>query len=87
MKYTMEHYEQSAAYRRERIGAREPEVLLILGSGLGFLGDRVEDAVKIPLRRDSPFPVLYGARSCGVSGGRPSGRQGSSCDAGPFPHL
>lgn len=48
MKYTMEHYEQSAAYLRERIGAREPEVLLILGSGLGFLGDRVEDAVKIP---------------------------------------
>ena len=29
-----EHYEQSAAYLREKIGAFQPDVLLILGSGL-----------------------------------------------------
>lgn len=40
-------YQQSAALIRERIGDRRPRVLLILGSGLGFLGDEVEEAVAI----------------------------------------
>ena len=43
-----EHYEQSAAYLREKIGAFQPDVLLILGSGLGQFGDRVEDPILVP---------------------------------------
>lgn len=32
---------------RERIGPRQPRVALVLGSGLGYLADRVADAVRI----------------------------------------
>ncbi len=46
MTYSM--YCESAAYLRERLGGFQPEVLLILGSGLGFLADTVADAVKVP---------------------------------------
>ena len=48
MNYTYEHYQQSADYIRAQIGARAPKILMILGSGLGYLGDLVEDAVAIP---------------------------------------
>ena len=43
-----EHYEQSAAYLREKIGAFQPEILMILGSGLGQFGERVEDPIIVP---------------------------------------
>ncbi len=42
------HYEQSAAYIRERLNGFIPKVALILGSGLGPIGDLVEDAVVVP---------------------------------------
>lgn len=45
---TYENYQESAAFIRGRIGDFQPEILLILGSGLGYLGDLVEDAVAIP---------------------------------------
>ena len=48
MDYTFEQYQQSAEAIRAVIGAFRPEVALILGSGLGFLGDMVEDAVAVP---------------------------------------
>ena len=56
-----ERYEQSAAYLREKIGAFQPDVLLILGSGLGQFGDRVEDPIivsyqDIPHFRHSTAP-------------------------------
>lgn len=38
-------YEESAAFLRRAIGDLTPEVLMILGSGLGFLGNEVEDPV------------------------------------------
>lgn len=41
-------YQQTAAFLRERMENRKPKVLLILGSGLGFLGDEVENAVVLP---------------------------------------
>lgn len=41
-------YKKSADYIKERIGGRRPELLVILGSGLGGLADRAEDAVYIP---------------------------------------
>ena len=40
--FTYADYQESAAYLRERLAGFEPEVLLVLGSGLGFLGERVE---------------------------------------------
>ena len=48
MEYTMQQYQESAAVLRDRIGSFRPRVLLILGSGLGFLGDAVEDPIFVP---------------------------------------
>ena len=48
MEYTFEQYLDSADYIRGRIFDFRPRVALILGSGLGYLGDRVENAVAIP---------------------------------------
>lgn len=41
-------YEESAAFLRKKLNGWQPEVLMVLGSGLGYLGDIVEDAVCIP---------------------------------------
>ena len=43
-----EHYQQSADYLRERLGGFQPDLLLILGSGLGQFGDRVEHPILVP---------------------------------------
>ena len=43
-----EHYEKSAAYLREKLEGFQPEILMILGSGLGQLGDRVEHPIFVP---------------------------------------
>lgn len=48
MPFTYEHYVESAAYIRRLAGDVQPEILLILGSGLGYLGELVEDPVIIP---------------------------------------
>ena len=50
MEYTFAQYQESADAIRARIGAFQPEVGLILGSGLGFLGDEVENAVAVHIR-------------------------------------
>ena len=46
--YTYQQYQESAAALREILGAFSPKVLLILGSGLGALGDEVEHPVVVP---------------------------------------
>ncbi len=43
-----EHYRQSADYLREKLGDFQPELLLILGSGLGQFGERVEHPIFVP---------------------------------------
>lgn len=48
MHHTYEQYQQSADHIRSLIGSRTPEIAMILGSGLGYLGDLVEDGVAIP---------------------------------------
>ncbi len=48
MKYTFSQYQESADYIRGKIGPFCPKVAMILGSGLGYLGDVVEDAVRVP---------------------------------------
>ncbi|HEY6854010.1 MAG TPA: purine-nucleoside phosphorylase, partial [Gemmatimonadales bacterium] len=39
-----------------RLGARRPRAAIVLGSGLGFLGDEVQDAVRIPYADIPGFP-------------------------------
>ena len=46
--YTYEQYRESAEALRARLGGFAPKVLLILGSGLGGLGDQVEDPIVVP---------------------------------------
>lgn len=43
-----ENLAESARVVRERIGDRRLEVGMILGSGLGPLAERIEDAVYVP---------------------------------------
>ncbi len=45
---TYENYQQSAHYIRQQIGQFQPEILLTLGSGLGFLADQAEDPIFVP---------------------------------------
>ena len=48
MSYTFEQYQQSADYIRQQIGSFLPKVAMVLGSGLGWLGDVVENPMVIP---------------------------------------
>ncbi len=50
MNFTMEQYRESAQAIRARLGDFVPQVAMILGSGLGYLGDEVEDAIPIDYR-------------------------------------
>ena len=47
MTYTMEQYQESAQAVRAKLGSFVPKVAMILGSGLGFLGDEVEHPIAI----------------------------------------
>ena len=65
---TYSSYCESADFLRTRLNGFTPEALLILGSGLGFLGDAVEDPVFVDYGEniffgDSPFPSLHRPRS------------------------
>ena len=46
--YSYKQYQESAAALREKLNGFEPKVLLILGSGLGALGDEVENPIVVP---------------------------------------
>ncbi len=48
MGFSFEQYKASADFIRGRLGDFVPEVAMILGSGLGYLGDEVEQSVVIP---------------------------------------
>ena len=41
-------YQESAESLHAKLGTFQPRVLLILGSGLGFLGDEVENPIVVP---------------------------------------
>ena len=47
MDFTMDQYQASAQAIREQMGGFVPKVAMVLGSGLGYLGDEVENAVAI----------------------------------------
>lgn len=46
--FTIDQYQQSAEYLRSRLDGFAPELLLILGSGLGGLAEQVERPLYIP---------------------------------------
>ena len=47
MNYTMEQYRESAGIIAQRLNGFVPEVAMILGSGLGYLGDEVDSPIAI----------------------------------------
>ena len=47
MHYTFEQYKESADYIRGQIGDFVPETAMILGSGLGYMGDEVQSAAAV----------------------------------------
>jgi purine-nucleoside phosphorylase len=49
-------YETSATFIQERIGDFVPKVVMVLGSGLGYLGDLVEDPIVVPYGQIPHFP-------------------------------
>lgn len=55
--FSMEQYQESAQAVRARTGDFTPRVAMILGSGLGFLGDQVEDPVCVDYRDIPHFKV------------------------------
>jgi purine-nucleoside phosphorylase len=57
MNIPFSHYEESARTIRAKIDSFRPKVMMILGSGLGYLGDLVEDAIRVPYGDIPHFPV------------------------------
>lgn len=48
MQFTFAQYQESADYLRTQIGPFTPKVLLILGSGLGYLANQVSHPITVP---------------------------------------
>ena len=76
MDYTFAHYQESAAYLRARLGEFVPKTLMILGSGLGYLGDVVESPIAVPYEdiphfRPSTAPGHKGRLVFGTLRGKP----------------
>ena len=57
MTFTMEQYQESAQALRERLGGFVPKVAMVLGSGLGYLGDEVEAPIAVDYRDIPHFKV------------------------------
>jgi purine-nucleoside phosphorylase len=51
-----ERIEAAAEAVRKRLGQRHPKVAVVLGSGLGFLAEQIEDPVTIPYGEIPGFP-------------------------------
>lgn len=69
------HYHEAAEYLRQRLDGFIPEILLILGSGLGFMADELTDAVYIPYAevphfKTSTAPGHMGRLAVGLLSGR-----------------
>lgn len=62
---TFDQYQESAESLRRRLGNFRPEVLLILGSGLGFLGDEVTGPMAVSY---SQIPHMKHATAPGHKG-------------------
>ena len=86
MDFTFQQYEESAQAIRARLGGFAPKVAMILGSGLGYLGDQVEGAVTVPYG-EIPYFKSSTAGAQGPAGLRHSGGPAGGGDAGPHAPL
>lgn len=71
----MKAYRESAEYILGKLNGRQPKILMILGSGLGYLGDIVSDPVMIPYEeiphfKASTAPGHSGRLVCGTLAGK-----------------
>lgn len=57
MKFEYKDYKASAALLKEKLGSFKPEVLMVLGSGLGFMGDLVENPIYVNYKSISNLRV------------------------------
>lgn len=57
MTYEYKDYVKSAEYLKERLDGFEPEILMVLGSGLGFMGDIVELPIFVDYKDIPNFKV------------------------------
>lgn len=76
MHYTFAQYQESAKYLQGKIGAHIPKVAMVLGSGLGELGDQVENPItvsyeEIPHFKASTAPGHKGQLVFGTLSGKP----------------
>ena len=63
--FTYDDYCESADVIASHLGSFRPEVLLVLGSGLGFLGDQVEDPI---FMRYADIPHFHASTAPGHEG-------------------
>ncbi|MCF0122988.1 MAG: purine-nucleoside phosphorylase [Ruminiclostridium sp.] len=70
------HYQESADFLRTKLGGFTPRVAMVLGSGLGYLGDLVESPIivpygEIPHFKHSTAPGHKGQLVFGTLAGKP----------------
>ena len=75
MSFPFSFYQESAALIQSKLGSFQPEVAMVLGSGLGFLGDIVENPIIIPYGdiphfKVSTAPGHAGRLVCGTLSGK-----------------
>ncbi|MEI7885699.1 MAG: purine-nucleoside phosphorylase [Clostridia bacterium] len=57
MQFSFQDYQQSADFIKAKLKGFQPEALLVLGSGLGFLGDVLENPIVVPYGEIPNFKV------------------------------
>lgn len=75
MSYPFSFYQESAGFLSSRLNGFVPDIAMVLGSGLGFLGDLVENPIVIPYGEIPHFKVSTapghaGQLVCGLLSGK-----------------
>lgn len=76
MNFTYAHYQESSDFLRAKLGGFQPQVAMVLGSGLGYLGDVVENPIVVPYQdiphfKHSTAPGHKGQLVFGTLAGKP----------------
>lgn len=66
MRTEREKVQEAAEYIKRRINGNVPDTAIVLGSGLGFLANQMENAVRIPYGEIPNFPESTVASHAGV---------------------
>ena len=75
MAASLDNIKAAAAHIKERTGGVSPKIGIVLGSGLGKLGEQIENPLIIPYREIPGFPISTavghkGNIICGILGGK-----------------